>query len=108
MKSYLAVILSLVLFLKCSGQDSIMKNMGIIKQADHKFIKNSNIKYKLVIMACDTCAPIINLGYRVLVDLTMRQWALVKGANCKEWLYMLKSKKSDWASNLILYNLFDR
>ena len=42
------------------------------------FIANSKIKYELVLVACDTCVPIRNIGYRVNLVMTAKQKAIIE------------------------------
>ena len=42
------------------------------------FIKNDKLHYNILLVACDTCVPIINKGYRVRVKLTDKQKSIVK------------------------------
>lgn len=69
------------------------------------FIKNKKIRYSIVMMACDTCAPIRNLGYRVVVELDQKEQDLVKGIKPETWLDLLKMDSADFAANLILYQI---
>lgn len=72
------------------------------------FISNEKIKYSIVLMACDTCVPIRNIGYRVIVSLSKKEENIVKKITPDTWKALLNNNKSDWASNLILYNLHNK
>ncbi len=102
------VLFSLVIITKCVGQDNHEKKTDSIKKNQMEFINNKSLKYQIIILACDTCAPISNIGYRVLVELSNNERKLIKKISYAEWMRLLISEKSDWAANLILYNLFDR
>ena len=56
----------------------------------------------------DTCAPISNLGYRVMVELTDKEKGEAKKIHCKEWESLLNDVRRDWAANLILYYLYKK
>jgi hypothetical protein len=93
---------------KCVGQNGQENNSDDVKKSQIQFINNKDLKYKIIILACDTCAPISNIGYRVLVVLSNNERKLVKKIKYDEWNLLLNSEKSDWAANLVLYNLFDK
>lgn len=67
------------------------------------FIKNDKLHYNILLVACDTCVPIINKGYRVRVKLTDKQKSIVKKIKKEMWRHLLSDKKTDFAANLILY-----
>jgi len=60
------------------------------------------------LVSCDTCVPISNIGYRVIIKLTEREEYLVKDLKIEEWLKLLDNPKKDWAANIILYWIFDK
>ena len=55
-----------------------------------------------------TCVPIINKGYRVRVKLTDKQKSIVKKIEKEMWRHLLSDKKTDFAANLILYDIYDK
>jgi hypothetical protein len=72
------------------------------------FIRNSAIKYSLVFSSCDSCVPIMTKGYRISTNITTEQLGIANKLTYSDWLNMLNSSKSDWAANLILYQIFDK
>jgi hypothetical protein len=106
MKKYLLFIfLSLVVF-GCYSQSN--KHNKKIKMTDLAFINNKKIKYSIVLMSCDTCVPIKNLGYRVKMQLSKEEKIRVRSITSDAWKALLNNCNSDWASNLILYSLYDK
>lgn len=92
--------------LGCYSQNKpLTSNKDISKLS---FIKNNKLKYTIVIMSCDTCAPIKNIGYRVLIDLNEMQSKIIKDIDSETWLQLLYDDKRDYAANLILYYLHDK
>ncbi len=59
-------------------------------------------------MACDTYAPVRNIGYRVIVELTNEQDKIGQKLDRKTWLNLLNLSDSDFATNMILYGIYDR
>jgi len=59
-------------------------------------------------MACDTCAPIRNIGFRVVVEMSEQEMKIAQTIDGGTWLKLLLEKSSDFAANLILYQLFDK
>ncbi|MBS1690051.1 MAG: signal recognition particle [Bacteroidetes bacterium] len=75
---------------------------------DIDFINNSTIKYDAVLLACDTCVPIKNIGFRIILQLYKNQYKTIKNINAKEWLRLLNQKSTDFAANIILYSIYDK
>ena len=59
-------------------------------------------------LSCDTCAPISNKGIRVVVDLNREEIVKIKKISAERWLLLLNDNKSDYLSNLILYELYNK
>lgn len=76
-----------------------------LHKASYKFIVNSKVKYEIGLVSCDTCAPITNVGYRVIVKLSDKEEKIARKINKATWLNLLNNPKSDWAANLILYDI---
>ena len=72
------------------------------------FINNRTIKYNILLVACDTCAPIHDIGYRVRISLSAKEDSIIKHISKRQWLSMLNDKKTDFAANLLLYQLYER
>lgn len=72
------------------------------------FITNNKIKYEIVLVACDTCVPIRNMGYRINLVMTARQKAIIEKINDETWLKLLENPSKDFAANIILYSLYKK
>lgn len=72
------------------------------------FIKNGKIKYSVVLLSCDTCVPIRNIGYRVIVKLKNVESKMLKKISKKTWIKLLQNKNTDFATNLILYSVYSK
>lgn len=75
---------------------------------DLSFIQNGKMKYSFVMLSCDTCVPISNLGIRVRVELSDEKKLLLKKISHEEWFNLLNDKKSDFIANVILYELYSK
>ncbi len=105
MKNYLLILFSLTIF-GCNAQSNkTTKNKATM---DLSFINNEKIKHSIVLMSCDTCAPIRNIGNRVVIELTKKEQEAVKKISKENWLKLLNSETSDFSANLILYSLYDK
>jgi hypothetical protein len=92
-------------FLGCNAQ---VKNKANNKKMDLSFVKNEKIKHSIVMMSCDTCVPITNIGYRVVVALSKKQLAEAKKISPEKWVQLLNDNNSDYLANLILYELYNK
>ena len=93
----------------CIAQKSVIKAHNKQVSDDISFITNKKIKYSIPLTICDTCATISNIGgFKVFVDLSEKEEEIVRRINKKAWLMLLKNPKTDWAANLILYDIFDK
>lgn len=105
MRNYLLIFFSLTI-LGCNAQSNkTIKNKATM---DLSFINNEKIKYAIVLMSCDTCAPIRNIGYRVIVELNKDELSKIKKINKEDWLKLLNSDTSDFSANLILYSIYNK
>ena len=91
----------------CNGQNKKHQRKDI-KMKDLSFIDNKKLNYSIVLMACDTCVPIMDIGYRVVVDLTKKQKDTVNKIDNATWLKLLNESSKDFATNLILYSLYNK
>lgn len=71
-------------------------------------VNNDSIKYLIGLAACEKCAPIHSVGFRVSVVLSEAEFSAAKKINRTCWLLLLENEKTDWAANLILYDLKDK
>ena len=109
MKLHLLFAFFLFTFLSCEAQDN--KTSKNINQLDLSFINNKKLKHSIALMACDTCAPmvdIMDIGYRVVVKLSEKDREVLKKIQPETWLNLLEGNSTDYASNLILYDIYDK
>jgi hypothetical protein len=106
MKKIMKILSILILLSSCNllPTDKNKKELA----NDISFINNEKIKYSIVLKSCDTCVPISNIGYRVLVELNEKEDLIVKKLKKESWVSLLNDDKSDWAANLLLYYLHDK
>jgi hypothetical protein len=72
------------------------------------FIQNQKLKYNFALVSCDTCVPISNIGWRVMVELNEKEEKIVKNLNRATWIRLLKNIETDWSANLMLYYIYNR
>lgn len=110
MKAIAYGLLNLLLFitLSCNKHRETVAGASAKAPSDVSFIDNRTIKYKIMKVACDTCAPIRDIGYRVRIRLSVREDSLIRHISKGQWLSMLSSKQTDFAANLLLYRLYER
>lgn len=94
--------------LSCNKHKEIAPKLLPKAHACVPFINNRTIKYNILLVACDTCAPIHDIGYRVLISLSAKEDSIIKHISKRQWLSMLNDKKTDFAANLLLYRLYER
>ena len=94
--------------LSCNKHKEIAPKLLPKAHACIPFIDNRTIKYNITLVACDTCAPIHDIGYRVRISLSAKEDSIIKHINKRQWLSMLNDKKTDFAANLLLYRLYER
>jgi hypothetical protein len=106
-KDYL-LIFSLFSIVSCKAQ---LKQNGISLQdsnIDLSFINNDSISYTVTKVACDTCFPVIDVGYRVVVDCSPIEKQKLKNISKQMWLNMLNDPDKDYAANIWLYYFYER
>lgn len=94
--------------LSCNKHKEIAPKLLPKAHACVPFINNRTIKYNILLVACDTCAPIHDIGYRVIISLSAKEDSIIKHISKGQWLSMLNDKKTDFAANLLLYRLYER
>lgn len=112
----LLIITGVVLLNSCQGQTQTQTQAQAQAKAvvvkgvpdSISFINNDSIKYSIVLLACDTCVPISNIGYRVLINMPPKSIETVKTLGRDSWRLLLEDPKRDWAANLILYSIYQR
>lgn len=110
MKALVYSLLSLLLFVafSCHKRNGNTHLPHAKTPAYVPFINNRTIKYNILLVACDTCAPIHDIGYRVIISLSAKEDSIIKHISKRQWLSMLNDKKTDFAANLLLYQLYER
>ena len=110
MKALVYSLLSLLLFVafSCHKRNGNTHLPHAKTPAYVPFINNRTIKYNILLVACDTCAPIHDIGYRVRISLSAKEDSIIKHISKRQWLGMLNDKKTDFAANLLLYQLYER
>lgn len=110
MKTVIYSLLCLLLFAipSCNKQSKSKVSIPGYPPSDVSFIDNRTIKYNIMLVACDTCAPIHDIGYRVIISLSAKEDSIIKHISKGQWLSMLNDKKTDFAANLLLYRLYER
>lgn len=110
MKALVYSLLSLLLFVafSCHKRNGNTHLPHAKTPACVPFINNRTIKYNILLVACDTCAPIHDIGYRVRISLSAKEDSIIKHISKGQWLSMLNDKKTDFAANLLLYRLYER
>ena len=59
-------------------------------------------------VACDSCVPIHDIGYRVRIKLSDKEDSIIKTIKRETWLSLLQDSTTDYATNALLYGLYDR
>ena len=110
MKALVYSLLSLLLFVafSCHKRNGNTHLPHAKTPAYVPFINNRTIKYNILLVACDTCAPIHDIGYRVRISLSAKEDSIIKHISKRQWLSMLNDKKTDFDANLLLYQLYER
>lgn len=72
------------------------------------FINNKSINFSIKKVACDTCFPIFDIGYRVRVILTPKQDSIIIRMRRREWLSLLNDETTDYAANILLHYIYNR
>ena len=106
MKILILFLLGFCITLTCSAQT--IKKSEIDNLKNINFISNNKVKYTIGLISCDSCFPVMSIGYRISTNLTENQIKLASMLTFNDWLLLLNNKKSDWAANLVLYQIFDK
>ena len=80
MKALVYSLLSLLLFVafSCHKRNGNTHLPHAKTPAYVPFINNRTIKYNILLVACDTCAPIHDIGYRVRISLSAKEDSIIK------------------------------
>ena len=91
----------------CCAQKTHSKREKIITN-ELSFINNKRVNFSIKKVACDTCFPIFDVGYRVSVKLTPKQDSIIVRMKRREWLSLLNDETTDYAANILLYYIYNR
>jgi Leucine-rich repeat (LRR) protein len=112
---YSVFLVLIVLTIRCTStnnnensQDKVMVEKAQDMERLSGVINNETIDYQLVMKSCDTCVPISNVGYRIVVNLPEEKVEKIRKITPAEWLQLLNNEQTDWAANLVLYYLHDK
>jgi len=72
------------------------------------FINNRDIHFDILKVACDSCFPIHDIGYRVRVKLSADEDSLIRTIKKEQWMQLLQNSATDYAANALLYSLYNR
>lgn len=83
------------------GQDNAIKD---------SFINNDSIKYDVLSTAPTLVSKnrIRNTRYFIVSNLNPENSKIIKNYPYDKWMAFLKNESSDWAANLILYELYNK
>lgn len=107
MKIFISVMVLLLSISSCNGQNKKHQKKESSKM-NLSFIDNKKLNYSIVLMTCDTCVPIKNIGYRVVVTLTKKEKEIINKIDKATWLKLLSDSNKDFATNLILYSIYNK
>lgn len=77
-------------------------------RTDISFINNRDIHFDILNVACDSCFPIHDIGYRVCVKLSADEDSLIRTIKKEQWMQLLQNSATDYAANALLYSLYNR
>lgn len=101
------LIIFLIMFISSCNAQKIKQN-DIHNTNKYSFIDNKKIKFKILKIADESTFPIIDIGYRVIIDLDSKENRILEGVKKEEWIQMLRNNKKDYAANILLYYLYKR
>src|SRR5574344_417424 len=111
MKIHIKFDLLVILLLSissCNAQRTNDENNKSKESLNASFIKNEELKFSIKKVACDTCFPIRDIGYRVRVHLSSKQDSVIRNMSKVQWMLKLHDCNTDFAANILLYYLYDR
>jgi len=110
MKMFYFYIFVIIIINVCNGQIEQIekKQKKEHNQIDLSFIQNKKMKYTIALKSCDSCIPIKNIGYKVILSLNNNQKDIVKKIEKRTWIKLLHDNDKDSAANLILYSINNR
>ena len=85
-----------------------VNNKSNDNKVDLSFIQNGKIKHSFVMLSCDTCVPITNVGIKVRVELSNEDDLLLKKISNEEWLKLINNDSSDFVAIVILYQIYNK
>lgn len=111
MKKYIIIIWYIIFISGCypsRKNDIISINQDKSGLDNLEFIDNRTIKYSITLRKCDTCYITPSHNFHLKTNLTDNELTYLKKIKYEDWLRMLNDEKKDWATNLILYDFYNR
>jgi hypothetical protein len=102
------LVILLLSISSCNAQRTNDENNKSKESLNASFIKNEELKFSIKKVACDTCFPIRDIGYRVRVHLSSKQDSVIRNMSKVQWMLKLHDCNTDFAANILLYYLYDR
>lgn len=102
------IILALFYVFYSLGASAQVNNKLNDNKVDLSFIQNGKIKYSFVMLSCDTCVPISNIGVKVRVELSNEDNLLLKKISHEQWLKLINNDSSDFIAIVILYQIYNK
>ena len=102
------LVILLLSISSCNAQRTNDENNKSKESLNASFIKNEELKFSIKKVACDTCFPIRDIGYRVRVHLSSKQDSVIRNMSKVQWMLKLHDCDTDFAANILLYYLYDR
>lgn len=102
------LVILLLSISSCNAQRANDENNKSKESLSASFINNEELKYSIKKVACDTCFPIRDIGYRVRVHLSSKQDSAIRNMSKVQWMSKLHDCNTDFAANILLYYLYDR
>ncbi|MFY8181210.1 MAG: hypothetical protein ACOVLG_05490 [Flavobacterium sp.] len=100
MKVRCIIFLSLYSILTYSQERIIQKKFCFL---------SSNLKYEVVIESSNLNKGLIrNIGYRIKLELDVEKIKDFDLLDCNQIMSLLKNKRTDWNTNLILYQIYNK
>lgn len=70
---------------------------------------SSNLKYEVIIESSNINKGLArNVGYRIRLGLDVEKIKAFDLLDCNQIMFLLKNKRTDWNTNLILYQIYNK
>src|SRR5947209_7344851 len=83
---------------------------SVIAQNKTKFLNNSSIRFEIWRQSLQMIDSnkIISTKYFIEINLNNKQRRILKSLSKKDWIRLLNDNNSDWATNLVLYDIYKK